>query len=55
MLHGTVRTEPTPAARGAHSPSPLATTDLPRYRTDPSAPYAHPFFWAPFILMGNWL
>lgn len=20
-----------------------------------SAPYAHPFFWAPFILMGNWL
>ncbi|MDW8373922.1 MAG: CHAT domain-containing protein, partial [Planctomycetota bacterium] len=20
-----------------------------------SAPYAHPYFWAPFILMGNWL
>jgi CHAT domain-containing protein len=25
------------------------------FRADPSAPYAHPFFWAPFILMGNWL
>jgi len=21
---------------------------------DPRAPFAHPFFWAPFILMGNW-
>lgn len=25
------------------------------YTFDPKAPYAHPFFWAPFILMGNWL
>jgi CHAT domain-containing protein len=24
-------------------------------KTDPDAPYAHPYFWAPFILMGNWL
>jgi CHAT domain-containing protein len=22
---------------------------------DPRAPYAHPYYWAPFILMGNWL
>ncbi len=22
---------------------------------NPAKPYAHPFFWAPFILMGNWL
>jgi CHAT domain-containing protein len=22
---------------------------------NPKAPYAHPFFWAPFLLMGNWL
>ena len=22
---------------------------------DPTKPYAHPFYWAPFILMGNWL
>ncbi|HMK86752.1 MAG TPA: CHAT domain-containing protein, partial [Steroidobacteraceae bacterium] len=25
------------------------------FRVDPKAPYAHPFYWAPFILMGNWL
>jgi CHAT domain-containing protein len=25
------------------------------FKPDPSAPYAHPFYWAPFILMGNWL
>ncbi|MCW2314358.1 RDD family protein [Rhodoferax antarcticus] len=22
---------------------------------DPAAPYAHPYYWAPFVLMGNWL
>jgi len=22
---------------------------------DPESPYAHPYYWAPFILMGNWL
>lgn len=26
-----------------------------RFKVDPNAPYAHPFYWAPFILMGNWL
>ena len=26
-----------------------------RYTPDAKVPYAHPFFWAPFILMGNWL
>jgi CHAT domain-containing protein len=25
------------------------------YTPDPQRPYSHPFFWAPFILMGNWL
>jgi CHAT domain-containing protein len=27
---------------------------LPRFRPDPRAPYAHPAFWAPFVLIGNW-
>jgi CHAT domain-containing protein len=27
---------------------------LSRFRSDPEAPYAHPAFWAPFVLMGNW-
>jgi CHAT domain-containing protein/Tfp pilus assembly protein PilF len=25
-----------------------------RFKTDPKMPLAHPFFWAPFILIGNW-
>lgn len=25
-----------------------------RFTADPAAPFAHPFFWAPFILIGNW-
>jgi CHAT domain-containing protein len=24
------------------------------WKTDPAKPYAHPYYWAPFILMGNW-
>jgi CHAT domain-containing protein len=27
----------------------------PAFEENPSAPFAHPFFWAPFILMGNYL
>lgn len=30
-------------------------TDTPRFTPDPAHPYAHPYYWAPFILMGNWL
>ena len=25
------------------------------FTIDPKAPFAHQYFWAPFILMGNWL
>ena len=24
------------------------------FTRDPVRPYAHPYFWAPFVLMGNW-
>jgi CHAT domain-containing protein len=26
----------------------------PAFKTDPKAPFAHPYYWAPFILIGNW-
>ncbi len=25
------------------------------FRANPKTPFAHPYYWAPFILMGNWL
>lgn len=24
------------------------------FKCDPNAPYSHPFFWSPFVLIGNW-
>ncbi len=27
---------------------------LPPFKTDPNAPFAHPFYWSPFTLSGNW-
>ncbi len=30
------------------------TGNLPIYKSDPKKPYAHPYYWAPFILIGNW-
>jgi CHAT domain-containing protein len=29
--------------------------EAPRFRVNPKSPYAHPYYWAPFFLMGNWL
>ena len=26
----------------------------PLFKPDPKAPFAHPYYWAPFILIGNW-
>ena len=31
------------------------TDEAPRFKKDPQKPYAHPYYWAPFILIGNWL
>jgi tetratricopeptide (TPR) repeat protein/CHAT domain-containing protein len=31
------------------------TVEAPRFPVDPEVPYAHPYYWAPFFLMGNWL
>jgi CHAT domain-containing protein len=53
LLHGTVHAESAgKAERGLArvDSAPVAAS----FTADPRAPYAHPFFWAPFILMGNW-
>jgi len=40
---------PIPNSAGAVS------ANAPAYTPDPDKPFAHPYYWAPFILMGNWL
>lgn len=39
--------------RGA--PLPQARATQPNFVPSSAAPFSHPFYWAPFILMGNWL
>ncbi len=44
-------------ARGAGRAGGSRNTALfaPPFTPDPKAPYSHPYYWAPFVLMGNWL
>ena len=58
FLSGELRPDTAPAAlRGAMraalagDPGPKVAPFVP----PPGAPFAHPFYWAPFLLMGNWL
>lgn len=52
---GAAAAEPIAGQRGAtavgRSDKPLLTP-MP---TDPTRPWAHPYYWAPFVLSGNWL
>ncbi|MCW2314476.1 CHAT domain-containing protein, partial [Rhodoferax antarcticus] len=47
------------SARGARavgsSSAGAGTGAAAMFVTDQKAPYAHPYYWAPFVLMGNWL
>jgi len=41
------------AVRGIERRGDIPDPDLPAYVPDPKAPYAHPYYWAPFVLIGN--
>jgi len=48
--------KPSAANRGAATLGADASQSAaPTYAANAAAPYAHPYYWAPFILMGNWL
>jgi CHAT domain-containing protein len=63
LLRGEVTTEvvttkattqvTTPDRQIVHDEKPDAP-NMPRFTPDPKKPYAHPYYWAPFILIGNW-
>ncbi|MFL6209289.1 MAG: CHAT domain-containing tetratricopeptide repeat protein [Pyrinomonadaceae bacterium] len=46
LLHSTAASAPASAERGVKHEPGAASTD--------NTSYAHPYFWAPFILIGNW-
>jgi CHAT domain-containing protein len=43
----------TPDRQIVHEEKPEAA-NKPRFTPDAKKPYAHPYYWAPFILIGNW-
>ncbi|MBS1810836.1 MAG: CHAT domain-containing protein [Acidobacteria bacterium] len=54
LLRGELQvTGETLAAREIVHEAPKATNQPP-FKPDTKAPYAHPYYWAPFILIGNW-
>jgi len=56
LLRGrvTASTPPSKANRAKRAKvAGAANTDLPLFVADPKAPYAHPFYWAPFVVIGN--
>jgi CHAT domain-containing protein/Tfp pilus assembly protein PilF len=58
LLHGTATGSATarPVRQLMHEEPPRAgRSNAPPFDPDAKAPYAHPYYWAPFFLMGNWL
>jgi CHAT domain-containing protein len=48
----TIKSENPSDSRGAKRTISLVSGEK-KFVTDPNAPYSHPYFWAPFILIGN--
>jgi len=57
LLHGEVKAEPAAANRALiHDAGTTATKpQAPPFSYNAKTPFAHPYYWAPFFLMGNWL
>jgi CHAT domain-containing protein len=56
MLRGQISpssTTPTPGRDAEEMPT-KTDPNLPPFTPDPKAPYAHPYYWAPFVLIGDW-
>ena len=56
LLHGQVTASSAPSKTNRAKRAKVAgaaNLDLPLFVADPKAPYAHPYYWAPFILIGN--
>jgi CHAT domain-containing protein len=49
-----VATSATPDRKIVHEEEKPGVANKPLYKPDAQKPYAHPYYWAPFILIGNW-
>jgi len=57
MLRGPAKgpgTAPARTRNGVRAELYAPSGDGPKYKVDPARPFAHPFYWAPFVLIGNW-
>ncbi len=54
MLQGGYKTGETPLWRRGAVVVGNDDNQSPAFKRDENAPYAHPYFWSPFILIGNW-
>jgi CHAT domain-containing protein len=56
LLHGEITMAATQSTSRqiTHEDAPVGEVKRPLFKPDPKAPFAHPYFWAPFILIGNW-
>lgn len=52
LLHG--QRMSSDSDRTSAAPSPKSRASKGRLSPNPNAPYAHPYYWAPFTLIGNW-
>jgi CHAT domain-containing protein/tetratricopeptide (TPR) repeat protein len=55
FLHGGKAASPQVARGVKKYPSPDGKPAAAPFPYDPKLPFAHPYYWAPFFLMGNWL
>lgn len=59
LLDGTTKPPTSPCRRPSRKGddaviAPKSTRTFKPYKIDPARPYAHPYYWSPFVLYGNW-
>jgi CHAT domain-containing protein len=54
LLHGDVKDVPGVLRSSEAVSESKSGSGLNRFAIDPQRPFAHPFYWAPFVLIGNW-
>jgi CHAT domain-containing protein len=52
--HSSAAASPSSDRQIVHEEAKPSAANQPPFKVDPKAPYAHPYYWAPFILIGNW-